>query len=139
MTIVVGYVPKPEGRAALRAALDEADRRAESLHVLNTSRGDALVDPSYASPQDLEDVRRLLEEAGVEFDLEHRVGGRDGAEEVVEAAEKQNASLIVIGLRRRSPTGKLIFGSNAQRILLDAPCPVLAVKAPAGEAAGHLH
>jgi nucleotide-binding universal stress UspA family protein len=130
VTIVVGYVPKPEGRAALQAALDEADRRGESLHVLNTSRGDALVDPSYASPEDLEDVRRVLEEAGVQFDLEHRVGGRDGADEVVEAAEKHNASLVVIGLRRRTPAGKLIFGSDAQRILLDAPCPVLAVKAP---------
>lgn len=128
MTIVVGYVPKPEGRAALQAALDEADRRGEPLYVLNTSRGDALVDTSYASPEDLEDVRVLLEESGVPFELEQRVGGRDGAVEVVEAASDRRASLVVIGLRRRTPTGKLVFGSNAQRILLDAPCPVLAVK-----------
>ena len=44
-------------------------------------------------------------------------------------AEETNADFIVIGLRRRTPVGKLILGSNAQRILLDAPCPVLAVKA----------
>lgn len=129
MTIVVGYVPKPEGRAALRAALQEADLRKESLHVLNTSRGDAVVDPGFASDEDLAEVRRQLETSGIDVEIEHRVSGNDGAEDVTTAAERLGASLVVIGLRRRSPTGKFIFGSSAQRILLDAPCPVLAVKA----------
>ena len=129
MTIVVGYVPKPEGRVALRAALVEADRRGEPLHVLNTSRGDAALDPGFASDDDLAEVRRQLETSGVDFEIEHRVSGHDGAEDVTAAAERLGASLVVIGLRRRSPTGKLIFGSTAQRILLDAPCRVLAVKA----------
>ncbi|MCZ2818399.1 universal stress protein [Modestobacter sp. VKM Ac-2984] len=133
MTIVVGYVPKPEGRAALRAAVEEADLRGEGLHVLNTSRGDAYVDPSYASPEDLAEVRGLLEETGLRFELDQRVGGRGGAEEVAATAARLGASLIVIGIRRRSPTGKLVFGSDAQRILLDAECPVLAVKAPAAD------
>ena len=44
-------------------------------------------------------------------------------------ADRLKASLIVIGLRRRTPTGKLLTGSQAQRTLLDANCPVLAVKA----------
>src|SRR5829696_5883977 len=44
MTIVVGYVPTPEGEAALTAALAEAQRRGEPLHVVNSARGDSLVD-----------------------------------------------------------------------------------------------
>ena len=129
MTIVVGYVPKPEGRAALRAAIEEADLRKEPLHVLNTSRGDAVVDPGFAPDEDLAEVRRQLETSGVDFEIEHGITGNDGAEDVTTAVERLGASLVVIGLRRRSPTGKLIFGSTAQRILLDVPCRVLAVKA----------
>ncbi len=129
MTIVVGYVPKPEGRAALRAALEEADLRKEPLHVLNTSRGDAVVDPGFASDEDVAEVRRQLEASGVDFEVEHRISGHDGAEDVTTAAERLGASLVVIGLRRRSPTGKALFGSTAQRILLDVHCRVLAVKA----------
>ena len=56
-------------------------------------------------------------------------GGFEPAEDLLSIAEASSAELIVIGLRRRSPVGKLILGSNAQRVLLDAPCPVLAVKA----------
>ena len=51
--------------------------------------------------------------------------------DLIGIAESSGAELIVIGLRRRTPVGKLILGSNAQRILLDAHCPVLAVKADA--------
>ena len=53
----------------------------------------------------------------------------DPAEELIAAADRTDAEFIVIGLRRRSPVGKLLLGSNAQRVLLDASCPVLAVKA----------
>ena len=129
MTIVVGYVPKPEGRAALRAAIEEAELRGQPLHVVNSSRGDAALDPRLASDEDLADVRRQLEASGVAFEVEHGITGRDGAEDVTAAAERLGASLAVIGLRRRSPTRKPVFGSTAQRILLDVPCRVLAVKA----------
>jgi nucleotide-binding universal stress UspA family protein len=132
MTIVVGYVPKPEGRAALHAAIDEARRRDQPLYVLNSSRGDSYVDSSFASRDDVDDVRALLEGSGVAFEFEQHVGGKDGAEEVLAAAQQRRAELVVIGLRRRTPTGKLIFGSDAQRILLEAPCPVLSVKAVPG-------
>lgn len=129
MTVVVGYVPKPEGRAALAAALEQARLRDEPLHVVNTSRGDSVVDPRFASDDDLAELHRQLEASGVPFEVDHRISNHDGADDVRAAAERLHASLVVIGLRRRSATGKLIFGSTAQRILLEVGCPVLAVKA----------
>ena len=52
MIIIVGYVPKPEGRAALGRAIEEAKLRGGRLVVVNASRGDALVDAGYAGVQD---------------------------------------------------------------------------------------
>ncbi|MDN3027340.1 universal stress protein [Streptomyces sp. S.PB5] len=129
MTVLVGYVPSPEGEAALRAGIDEARLRGEKLLVVNTSRGDAYVDPRFAQEPDLAHVREDLAALGVEFDIRQVLGGGDAAEEIIELAERADVSLVVIGLRRRSAVGKLITGSAAQQILLGADCPVLAVKA----------
>ena len=129
MTIVVGYVPKPEGRAALHRAVDEARLRGQSLVIVNASRGDAYVDAGYAPVQDVEIVKSQLDSSGVDYQLRQLVGGREPADEVLNVAKDVDAELIVIGLRRRTPVGKLILGSTAQRILLGATCSVLAVKA----------
>jgi nucleotide-binding universal stress UspA family protein len=129
MTIVVGYVPTPEGEAALSAAITEAQLREEPLHVVNSSRGDSLSDPRYASEDTLDEVRARLDATGLAYEVKQFVRGHEASEELVDEADRLKASLIVIGIRRRSPTGKLITGSQAQRTLLDANCPVLAVKA----------
>jgi nucleotide-binding universal stress UspA family protein len=130
-TIVVGYVPKPEGHAALRRAAEEARLRNARLVVVNSHRGGREFDRDDAveSEQDLEAIRAELRDAGVEHDIRQLVRGMDPADDLVNVANDVDAEFIVIGLRRRSPVGKLILGSNAQRVLLDAPCPVLAVKA----------
>lgn len=130
-TIVVGYVPKPEGRAALQRAAEEAQLRNARLVVVNSSRGgrEYSGDDAIGTEKDLEQVRRQLEDAGVEHEIRQLVRGIDPADDLVNAATEVDAEFIVIGLRRRSPVGKLILGSNAQRVLLGAPCPVLAVKA----------
>ncbi len=116
--IVVGYSSKPEGRAALARALEEARLRDAELAVVHTS-------------QDVEvaDLQAELEAAGVGFEIREAADVLDPAEELITTAESRAAAFIIIGLRRRSPVGKLLLGSNAQRVLLDATCPVLAVKA----------
>jgi nucleotide-binding universal stress UspA family protein len=128
VTIVVGYTPTPVGRAALLAAADVAGERKQPLIVVNSSRGDALVDPGFAQPDDLDWVSTTLDEAGVEFSIRQFVRGREASEEVLNALAETGAELCVIGIRRRTAVGKMLLGSDAHRILMDAPCPVLAVK-----------
>lgn len=129
--IVIGYVPKPEGHAALRLGAEEAKARGAKVVVVNSHRGGREFDREDAveSEAQLDEVKAQLADAGVEHEVRQLVRGLDPAEDLINVADEVSADLIVIGLRRRSPVGKLILGSNAQRILLDAPCPVLAVKA----------
>lgn len=131
MAIVVGFVPTKEGRAALTAAASEARLRNARLVVINSNRGGKDLDAAEAARYETElgQVRAQLDDAGVEHEVRQLVRGLEPAEDLIGVAEEVDAQLIVIGLRRRTPVGKLILGSNAQRVLLDAPCPVLAVKA----------
>jgi nucleotide-binding universal stress UspA family protein len=119
MTVLVGYVPNALGEAALRAGVEEARMRKQPLVVLNMARDDVLVDARRAAADDLARVQRDVAELGVEVEVVQVEEGSDPAETIVAQAEA------------RSAVGKLLMGSVAQRILLDARCPVLAVKAEA--------
>lgn len=130
-TVVVGYLPSPEGEAAIERAIAEAQLRGAKLVVINSQRGGRTADYEDLALTD-EQVDALggrLDSSGIEHEVRSLVRGNDPADDLVEVAEELGAELIVIGLRRRTPVGKLIMGSNAQRILLDADCAVLAVKA----------
>lgn len=127
MTIVVGFSATPPGRAALTAATAEAKLRHQSLLVINSSRGDAYADPSFAQQADWDWVQATLDEAAVDFSVRQEMRGKDPSEEIIEACSEVGATLCVIGLRKRSQVGKMLLGSNAHRILMEAPCPVLSV------------
>ena len=134
--VVVGHVPNPRGRAALEHGLVEARRRGARLVVVNSSRGDALVDEEFVQGEPLRRLREELTASGVPFEVRQPVRGRDVAEELADAVAETGADLLVIGLRRRSAVGKLLMGSAAQRILLDVGCPILSVKGPPQEGTG---
>lgn len=128
MSVVVGYLGSKEGQAALRAAVQECLLRGSDLVVVRTPRsGESADDPAVSA--ELSSARKELEAAGLALALRRGTEGQEAAENLIDAATAVDGEVIVIGLRRRSTLGKLILGSNAQRVLLDAPCPVLAVKA----------
>ena len=128
MTVLVAYVPTPEGDAAYAAAVEEAGRRGERLLLLNTPREGAPVSTAVADEDTVRDLVGRAAAAGVDVEVRQDAHAGDLADEVVRIAGAVDASVIVIGMRRRSPVGKLLMGSTAQRILLDADRPVLAVK-----------
>lgn len=131
-TIVIGFVPTPEGRAAVRHGAREARLRGSSIVLVASARGREL------DSEDQTDIERALEAArqrlvamGLQATVRQLARGKEPSQDLCAVADELHAELIVIGLRRRSPVGKLIMGSNSQQILLDASVPVLAVKASA--------
>ena len=129
-TIVVGYLPTPEGMAAFDHAKEWAVTNSARLVVVNTGRNGDYAHPNFASAQDVDAIEAELAAAGLRHEVLQPTDGKPAAEAILGAAVARSADLVVIGLRRRTPVGKLIAGSTAQQILLDAPCPVLTVKAP---------
>jgi nucleotide-binding universal stress UspA family protein len=78
--------------------------------------------------QNLDHVRGEFATLGLACDTHVVVSSLTAGEDIVQFAEQNSIDLIVIGVRRRSKVGKLLFGSNAQLIILTAPCPVLTVR-----------
>lgn len=128
MTILVGYVNTPEGEAALTAGIAEAKLRNTQLVVVNSPRSGSLVDDAMIDEGHAAAILERAAEAGVAAELRQPPHSEALSDTISEVAAEVGASLVVIGLRRRSPVGKLILGSAAQRILLGSSAPVLAVK-----------
>jgi nucleotide-binding universal stress UspA family protein len=129
MTILVAYVDRPEGRAALEKGMEIAGRRKERLIVVNASPGGQKEDASMVEVGERERVEEVLRKSGLDAEFKQYVRGKTAVEEIDDLVESQQASLLVIGLRKRSAVGKLLLGSVAQELLLTVSCPVLAVKA----------
>lgn len=128
MTIVIGYVPTPAGEAALEAGLAEAAVHGDDVVVLNSPRRRSTVDADLI---DETAAAALLERAsavGVKTTVDQAEHGADLVETFRGIVDRTSARLVVIGIRRRSPVGKLMLGSDAQRLLLELDVPVLAVK-----------
>ena len=133
MTVVVGYIPDQYGEAALAAGIAEAERRGTGLVVVNATKGDSLVDRRYVGETGLAELEERLAPLGISHEVRQAMGP-DVAVEILRVVTDPADDVVVIGLRHRTPVGKMIMGSIAQQVLLDAPCAVLAVKPSAAGA-----
>ena len=112
--------------AALEWAIDHAASTSASLVVIARTGG--AVEVGVSEEQELDALDARLDGAGIPHEIFHFSGSAGAADSILDHAARTKADLIVIGQRRRSPVGKLMMGSTSQRILLEADCPVVAVK-----------
>ncbi|WP_052668620.1 universal stress protein [Nitriliruptor alkaliphilus] len=137
MEIVVGYTARAESRFVLERAIEEATLRGARLHIVRTVTKGPSENPagtrSFARSvaevrQEGESLVERLSERGVAAEFRLEPIDTDPAVTLLNVARAVGADLIVIGIRRRSPVGKLVLGSVSQSVLLGADCAVLAVK-----------
>lgn len=130
MNIVVGFTPSAQGRAALAAAVRQGKLTGSVVVVANHVYADCSAAPATASEDAVRDAIR--DAGGDSIEVRLLTDARpDAGEFLLETVEKEHSDLLVIGLRRKSPIGKLSLGASARRVILQAPCRVLAVKEPA--------
>ncbi len=128
MTVVVGYTATAEGAAALDRAIAEAERAGEAIAVVNSAEQPRRGEQPISGEMALDALEERLRATGLDHTVRQLTADDDPAAAILDVAAEVRATMVVIGIRRRSPIGKLILGSTAQRVLLEADCPVVAVK-----------
>ena len=130
MKILVGYDRTAEAGRALDLAIRHAKAFGAKVYVL-TSRSTGKDEELPEIERDEElllNAKKMLEEAGVESETHLMIRGETPAEDLIDFAEKNEVDEIIVGIAKKSRVGKLIFGSNAQYVILHAPCPVVTVQ-----------
>jgi nucleotide-binding universal stress UspA family protein len=130
MKILVGYDYSTVTQDVLALAKQHAKAFNAEVHLLRSMAQNPEMqrDTVQQAEENLDHVKREFATLGLDCDTHVVVNNLSAGEDIVEFAEQNGIDLIVIGVRRRSKVGKFLFGSNAQLIILTAPCPVLTVK-----------
>ncbi|GLI29822.1 MULTISPECIES: universal stress protein [Brachybacterium] len=124
--ILLAYVPSATSEAAFDFAVEEAERRDASLLVLASERAP---DPRKArGVTDQRPLQERLEETGLGFELRTVPKRDDPADDILDAVEHDDVDLVILGIRKRTPIGKILLGSTSQRVAIESPVPVVMVK-----------
>ena len=128
--IVVGFDDSSVSQEVLNVAVQHAKAFDMGVTLVTSMKGGPDV-----PRQEFVNAEKLLSraevfmgEADVPCEGHMSVRGLEPGEDIIKFAEEKEAIEIIIGIKRRSKVGKLLFGSNAQYVILNAPCPVVTVK-----------
>ena len=130
MNILVGYDGSKVAGDALKLAREQAKAFDAKVFVVTSMVGgpEVLREDFEKSEKELEFAKSGFKKEGIPCEARLSVRGLEAGEDLVQFAEENNIDLIIVGIRRRSRVQKLVFGSNAQYVILEAACPVLTVK-----------
>lgn len=130
MKILVGYDGSNQSKSALDLAKKHALAFGAKLYVVTSLFGEKETSPQEveAAEEALEYARNSLAGSGIEVETHLLIRGFSPGEDLVRFANEKSVNQIFVGVKKVSPVGKLIFGSNARYVILNAPCPVLSVR-----------
>ena len=130
MNILVGYDGTNAGKEALRLGIRHAQAFEGRLFVIRSLGSNAAEDMEKIekAQQDLSYAETLCRENRVFCDVRLLIRGMEPGEDIVMFANENNIEEIIVGVKRRSRVGKIIFGSTARYVIMEARCPVLTVK-----------
>jgi nucleotide-binding universal stress UspA family protein len=130
MKILVGYDGSHQCQLAVELARQHIKAFEGELHIVTSMVGGADV-----PRQEFEKTEAMLKEAkdictkdGITCLTKLLVRGSTPGEDLVQYIEENNIDEVIIGVKKKSRVGKLIFGSTAQQVILRAKCPVVTVK-----------
>ena len=130
MKILVGYDGSNAAKDALLLAKKHAkafDAKVFVLSSLEKGNEDQLPKIEQAE-RDLEYAKNFFEKDHISCETHLLIRGLSPGEDLIEFANENEIDEIIVGVKRRSNVGKLIFGSNARYVIMEANCPVVTIK-----------
>jgi nucleotide-binding universal stress UspA family protein len=130
MKFLVAYAGGTEmDKAVLALAKKNAKLFNATLYIANSMEGvsEKEADDLTKIENNLKTLKVSITKEGILCETHLLIRGLSPGEDIVEFAKDKNVDQIFIGIEKKSKVGKLFFGSNAQHIILEAPCPVVSV------------
>jgi nucleotide-binding universal stress UspA family protein len=130
MKFLVGYDGSHSAADALNTAIAYAKGFKAKIVVVTSLYGgrEDSREKFIRAEKQLQDAQSRIQKEGLACETHILVRALAPGEDVVSFAEEHRIDHIFIGVKRRSRVGKMVFGSNAQFIILNAPCPVVTVR-----------
>ncbi len=130
MKILVGYKGVNLGKELMKIAVAHAKAFKGTVLVVTSMVGGGTTELQgvHEAEENLKKVKQYLGDNGVPCEVHLLVRGLEAGEDIVQFAREKEVDEIIIGVKSRSKVGKLLFGSTAQAVILQAECPVLSVK-----------